>query len=63
MDDDKKHYHFVNSQTGNVIAYLSVPASASAESLDVILDKRRKELAVEHGLYFEIIYWKLERKK
>ncbi|RKR82745.1 hypothetical protein BDD43_2930 [Mucilaginibacter gracilis] len=61
MEDEKKQYHFVNSQTGYVIAYLSIPVDTYPEALTVMLEKRRKELAVQHGIYVETIYW--EEKK
>lgn len=63
MDDDKKHYHFINSQTGYVIAYLSIPLDTHPQTLAEMLEKRKKELAIEHGIYVETIYWEIEKIK
>lgn len=63
MEEDKKYYQFVNGQTGNVIAYLSVAISISPDAMNEILDQRRKELATEHGIYFETIYWEADKTK
>jgi len=60
MESDKKQYHFINNQTGNKIAYLSIPADTQLDTLNEMLDKRRKELATEHGIFFETIYWEEE---
>lgn len=60
-EEDKKHYRFVNSKTGNVIAYFSIPLNADNET--DMLETKRKELATEHGAFFETIYWEIDKKK
>ena len=51
------HYEFVNSQTGNVIAYLSLPADMDEKERTEQLEKKRAERAIENKLYIELIYW------
>ena len=58
MNDDLIHYEFVNAQTDNVIAYLSLPATMSEEERRKQLEKKRSELAMTNGLFFEDIYWR-----
>jgi hypothetical protein len=62
MSDDKKQYRFINNQTGYAIAYLSISENEPTEHHRDLLEKRRKELAIEHGLYFETIYWELDKR-
>jgi hypothetical protein len=63
MQEDKKHYRFVNGQTGYVIAYFSVSIETSPEELNKLLDKKKKQLAIEHEIYFETIYWETDKHK
>gem|GEM_PF-1301052 len=51
------HYEFSNSQTGNVIAYLSLPADMDEKERTEQLEKKRAERAIENKLYIELIYW------
>ena len=60
MEQQLDHYEFINSQTGNVICYLTVPNDVSESELAEKLQKRRAELAVKNNLYVELIYWQVE---
>jgi len=51
------HYEFINSETGNVIAYLSLPADMDEKERTEQLEKKRAERAIENKLYIELIYW------
>ncbi len=55
--DKKLHYEFVNSQTGNVIAYLSLSVNMDEKERTGKLAKKKAELAVLNKLYIELIYW------
>lgn len=57
MKQALSHYQFVNSQTGNVIAYLSLPAQLKDKELTEQLEKKRAELAIEHKMFYEQIFW------
>ncbi len=54
---DKKHFEFINSQTGNTIAYLSMPASLNSEEQTRTLEEKRASLATEHKLRIDLVYW------
>jgi hypothetical protein len=54
---EKKHFEFINSQTGNTIAYLSMPASLGKEEELQKLEEKRASLATEHKLRLDLIYW------
>jgi len=51
------HYEFVNSQTGNVIAYMSLPADMDEKQRKEQLEKKRAERAIDNKLFIELIYW------
>jgi hypothetical protein len=51
------HYEFINSQTGNVIAYLSLPADMDEKQRKEQLEKKRAERAIDNKLFIELIYW------
>lgn len=61
MEEQQKHYHFINSKTGYKIAYFTIPADTYPDSINELLEKRRKELAIEHGIFFDTIYWEVEK--
>ena len=52
-----KQFEFINSQTGNTIAYLSVPALLSKEEQTQKLEEKRASLATEHKLRIDLVYW------
>ena len=54
---EKLHYEFVNSQTGNVIAYLSLQAILGKKEQAGKLEEKRAELATYHQLNLQLIYW------
>jgi hypothetical protein len=60
MEQQLDHYEFINSQTGNVICYLTVPTNVSEQELSNQLHKKRAELAVKNKLFVELIYWQVE---
>ncbi len=62
MDSDKKAYRFINSKTGYAIAYLSLPVDMGKDAMVSALETRRKELAVEHKIFVETIYWEAEER-
>ena len=51
------HYEFINSETGNVIAYLSLPADMDEKQRKEQLEKKRAERAIDNKLFIELIYW------
>jgi hypothetical protein len=51
------HYEFVNSQTGNVIAYLSLLAILGKKEQTGKLEEKKAELATSNKLNIELIYW------
>ena len=53
--DNNKHYKFINSETGNVIYFLSVPADRN--DAKGILESTKHKLAVENGIYIDSIYY------
>lgn len=55
--DKIKHYKFINSETGNVIYFLSLPESCSAKENE--LEKTRNKIAAEKGTYVGNIYYVL----
>jgi hypothetical protein len=57
MEEQLKHYEFINSQTGNILSYLSLPANLDAKELKLFLERRQQELASLHKLFIELIYW------
>jgi hypothetical protein len=57
MGQELNHYQFINSQTGNVIAYLSLPIHMKDTQRTEQLEKKRAELAIEHKLFYELIFW------
>jgi hypothetical protein len=63
MEADKKHYRFVNNQTGYAIAYFSIPITSTETEIGELLEKRRKDLATEHGIYYETISWEIDKAK
>jgi len=63
MKADKKHYKFINSQTGNAIFYHSVAAGLKEEKIKAELDKVKAQVAIQNSLYFDIIYWEEDKDK
>ncbi|MBE9584776.1 hypothetical protein IM792_09990 [Mucilaginibacter sp. JRF] len=57
MEQELKHYEFINLQTGNVISYISLPASITGFKLEQQLAKKKTELAINNQLYLDLIYW------
>ena len=51
------NYEFVNSQTGNVIAYLPLPAHMDENERQAALGKKQAELAIANKMFLELIYW------
>jgi hypothetical protein len=60
METQLNHFEFINSLTGNVICYLTVPVDMPDNELEKKLEKRRAELAVSNRLYIDLIYWQVE---
>ena len=57
MDPEVNHYEFINSQTGNVIAYISFPANMDEREITRLLERKKTELAIINMLYIDLIYW------
>lgn len=55
MNKEQKHYKFINSETDNVIFFLSFPENEPNQ--EIILEDTRKKLAYEKGLYIGSIYF------
>ncbi|MEO6524392.1 MAG: hypothetical protein ABIN91_22095 [Mucilaginibacter sp.] len=61
MEDNKKHYHFKNIQTGNIIAYFTIEVDIPEGEIIEILENKRKALAVQNKLFYDTIYWEVEK--
>ncbi|MEX2592407.1 MAG: hypothetical protein WD426_06505 [Anditalea sp.] len=61
MNKDIKYYKFINSETGNVIYFLSFPWDEpnAVEKLEAM----REKLAYENGIYIENIYYSKSSEK
>ena len=55
--DVKTHYEFINVQTGNVIAHLSLPTALNTLEHDTQLEEKKVLLATSHKLSLDKIYW------
>lgn len=55
MENNPKHYKFINSETGNVIYYLTCPPDEPNE--ESVLEAIRQKLAYEKEMYIEHIYY------
>lgn len=53
--DKLKHYKFINSETGNVIYFLSLPESSSA--IENELERTRVKIAADNGIYIGSVYF------
>lgn len=53
--DKLKHYKFINSETGNVIYFLSVPEASSTSEIE--LEAARLKIASENGIFIGNIYY------
>jgi len=56
--ENLKHYKFINSETGNVIYFLSIPADTSATENE--LEKTRMKIAADNGIYIGNIYYVID---
>jgi hypothetical protein len=54
---EKINYQFINSQTGNTIAYLSLAITLNKEEQNAKLEKKKVLLATAHKLNIDLIYW------
>lgn len=57
MKADKKHYKFINSQTGNAIFYHSLDAGLPKEEIKAELEKVKAQVAIQNGMFLDIVYW------
>ena len=55
--DVKTHYEFINVQTGNVIAHLSLPTALHTGDHLTRLEEKMVMLATSHKLGLDKIYW------
>jgi len=60
MSQKEIQYEFINSETDNVIAYLSLPVTLDENERQTKLEKKRLELALTNGLYIELIHWRAQ---
>ncbi len=58
MKTNLRNYHFVDSQSDNVIAYFSIRADLDELTIKKELEKERNKLASQRGVFVETIYWK-----
>ena len=63
MKADKKHYKFINSQTGNAIFYHSLEAGMEEDKIKTELDKVKAQVAIQNNLYVDIVYWEEDKDK
>lgn len=54
-ENNTRHYKFINSETGNVIYYLTCTPDEADE--EYVLENMRQKLAYEKGMYIENIYY------
>ncbi len=57
MERELNHYQFINSQTGNVIGYLSLPVFMDKKQRTEQLEYKKIRLAVAHQINLALIYW------
>jgi len=57
MKQALNYFKFINSQTGNVIAYLSLPVDMDDTARTKNLEKRKAEAASDNKMNVEVIYW------
>ena len=57
MEQILSHYEFINAQTGNVIAYLSITADMDNLARNKNLEKKKAELAIDNKLDMLLLYW------
>ncbi len=57
MEQALDHYEFINNQTGNVIAYCTLPADMDDKTRTETLEKKKVELATENKMNMQLIYW------
>ncbi|HTE01959.1 MAG TPA: hypothetical protein VK668_21870 [Mucilaginibacter sp.] len=50
-------FEFVNSLTGNIIAYLTLSKELDKEQRDQRLESKKAELAVTNKINIALIYW------
>jgi hypothetical protein len=53
-------YVFVNSKTGNVIGYRSLPSDMVLKERDRALELERMEISVRNRLMMSSVYWKVQ---
>lgn len=58
---DKKHYRFINSQTGNALFYHSLDADLTEEEGKAELDKVKAQVAIQNSLFVDIVYWEEDK--
>lgn len=56
--DKLKHFKFINSETGNVIYFLSLPERSS--TIENELERIRCEIAANNGIYVGNVYYILD---
>ncbi|HEY4196099.1 MAG TPA: hypothetical protein VGM63_11220 [Mucilaginibacter sp.] len=57
MKKPNKHYKFINSKTGYVIYYHSLSDELEAKDIKKELEKIRKQVAIQNGIYLDTVYW------
>ena len=57
MEQELNHYQFINTQTGNVIAYRSVLTDLGKQEQTKILEKKRAEVATSNELSLDLVFW------
>lgn len=55
--ENSYQFEFVNSLTGNIIAYLTLSKTLNKEEVARLLAAKKTELAVLHQLNIALIYW------
>lgn len=62
MKAEKKHYKFINSQTGNALFYHSLEAGLKEDEIKTELDKIKAQVATQNSLYLDIVYWEEDKE-
>lgn len=57
MEQEVKHYEFLNLRTGNALAYVSIPANMPPAEITAALERKKIEIATANRMNLELIYW------
>lgn len=59
MEKPLIQYEFINSQTGNVVGYLSIEVNIDQHERDERLKQKQTEIAIANKIYIALVYWRI----